>query len=169
PPSPTLAALVGGAPPQKSETPSRFRAPRRYKAQLVAFALNRLDKRLAPAAETDNRRINHGPTAEGSKGAVLDLAGRGTKVRMVEIEHLVPAVDRLLVAVVWAIMGKERVSGAVIAVELVVLAEPFQLGLGAVDLVGGWIWIFVTEQAQQRAIDPLGQIDRRDGLSFGQP
>jgi len=41
-----------------------------------------------------------------------------------EGKDLVPAVDRLLGAVIRTIMRKERVAGAVVAMKLVVLAEP---------------------------------------------
>ena len=66
---------------------------------------------------------------------------------MEEIENLVPAVDRLLVTVIRAVVRKEGVSGAVIAVELVVLAEPLQFGLGAVDLVGRRVRVLVAEES----------------------
>ena len=66
-----------------------------------------------------------------------------------EIKDLMPAVDRLLGAVIRTIMRKERMAGAVIAVELIVLAQPLQFGLGPVDLVGCGVRIFVAEQASR--------------------
>ena len=41
-----------------------------------------------------------------------------------EAKDLVPAVDRLLGAVIRTIMRKERMPGPIIAVELIILAEP---------------------------------------------
>src|SRR6516164_651906 len=60
-------------------------------------------------------------------------------------------------------------AGAVVTVELVVLAMPFQFGLGAVDLVGRRVWILVAEETQERAADPFRQIERRHRLALGQP
>ena len=88
---------------------------------------------------------------------------------MEEIKDLVPAVDRLLGPVVRAIMRKERVSGAIIAVELVVLAEPLQLRFVAIDLIGRRVRVFVAKEAEQRAIDPRAQIVWRNRLALGQP
>ena len=62
-----------------------------------------------------------------------------------EIKDFMPAVDRRLGAVIRTIMRKERMAGAVIPVELVVLAQALQLGLGAVDLVGGGVGVLVAE------------------------
>ena len=62
-----------------------------------------------------------------------------------EIKDLMPPFDRLLRAIIRTIMRKERMAGAVVPVELVVLAQPLQLGLGAVDLVGGGVGVLVAE------------------------
>ena len=53
-------------------------------------------------------------------------------------------------------------AGAVVAVEFVILAEPLEHRLGAVDLIGGRILVVVAENAEQRTGHFLGEIDRRD-------
>src|SRR3954468_14104399 len=74
---------------------------------------------------------------------------------------LVPAVDGLLDPVAGSLGGKEAVAGAVIAVELVSLAELLQNRFGAIDMVGRGVLVLVAEQAEQRAAQILGEIDRR--------
>jgi hypothetical protein len=92
-------------------------AERVSKPQRLALALNRFDEPSAPPAETDDRRVDHrlSPAAPNS-------AGGATEMLVEKGEDLAPAVDRLLRAIVRAIPGEKRVSGAVIAVEFVVLA-----------------------------------------------
>ena len=51
-----------------------------------------------------------------------------------EGEHLAPAVHRLLGTVERTVPVEEAVAGAVVAVELVALAEPLELGFVDVDL-----------------------------------
>ena len=70
---------------------------------------------------------------------------------LAERPHLLPAVERLLDAVGRAVVIEEAVAGAVIAVELVLLAVLLQLGLVLVDLLRGRGAVFVAEQAEQRA------------------
>src|SRR5688572_8962443 len=60
---------------------------------------------------------------------------RGLQVTSEERVDLLPGVGRLLRAVAVAVGGEEGVSGAVVAVELVGLAQALQLFLGAVDLL----------------------------------
>src|SRR5579884_1810095 len=90
----------------------------------------------------------------------------------VEAEHLLPAVDRLLGPVAGPVGSEEAVAGAVVAVELVLLAVPFQLALGSVDLLRVRVGVVVAEDAQQRAMHVLGEIDdtlrtlRRDVLGL---
>ena len=76
------------------------------------------------------------------------LAARCAEMLVKEGEHLVPAIDRLLRAVIWPITRKEGMAGAVIAVELVILAVFLQFRLGAVDLIGRRVRILVAEQSQ---------------------
>ena len=68
-----------------------------------------------------------------------------------EGEHLLPAVGGLFGAVGDARGVEEGVAGAVVAVELVVLAELLQHRLGAVDLIGVRVLVVVAEDAEQRA------------------
>ena len=94
---------------------SGIAAYRMGKSQYFALTLNRLDKGLAPAAEADDRGVDHRP-------ARRLLRARSAKVPVEEIEHLVPAVDRLLRAIIRAIPREEGMTGAVVTVELVVLS-----------------------------------------------
>src|SRR5262249_42060315 len=139
------------------------------KAQPIALALNRVDESSTPAAETDNRRVDHRPAKSRTNWAISASAGRSAEILVEEIKDLVPAVDCLFGAVIRAIMRKERGARTVIAMDLVFLAEPLQLRLVAVDLIGCGVRIFIAEQAQQRAIDPRRQIVRRHRLALGQP
>src|SRR6516164_577991 len=113
---------------------------------------------------TDDCRVDHRPVRR-----MKDSAGRSAEMLVEESKDFVPAVNRLLRAVIRAIMRKERVTGPVITVKLVVLAEPPQFGLGSVNLVRGGVRVLVAEEAQERAIDPFGQIDRCYRLRLGQP
>src|SRR5579862_7325085 len=85
-----------------------------------------------------------------------DTAGRRRQLTIEEIKDLAPAVDRLLGPIGVAQRVEEGVSGAVVAVELVGLAEFLQHRLGAVDLVGGRIGVVVAENAEQRTGHLLG-------------
>ena len=53
-----------------------------------------------------------------------------------EVQHLLPAVHGLLLAVAGPVDGEEAVPGAVVAVKLVRLAVLLQLGLDLIDLLG---------------------------------
>src|SRR6201996_7496612 len=79
----------------------------------------------------------------------------------VEREHLAPAVHGLLGPVERPVPIEEAVAGAVIAMELVVLAVLLQLGLVLVDLLGARRAVVIAEQAEQRAAEILGHVDRR--------
>src|SRR6185312_4083634 len=72
-----------------------------------------------------------------------------------------PAVIRLLGPIGGALGGEEAVAGAVIAMELVALAELLQHRLGLVDLVGRGVLVVVAEDAEQRTAQLLGEVDRR--------
>src|SRR3954469_25266021 len=78
-----------------------------------------------------------------------------------EGEHLAPAVHRLLDPVERPVPVEEAMAGAVVAVELVILAVLLELGLVLVDLLGAGRPVFVAEQAEQRALEILGHVDRR--------
>ena len=67
-----------------------------------------------------------------------------------EREDLVPPVERLLRPIGRARGVEEGMAGAVVAVELIVLAELLEHRLGPVDLVAVGIFVVVAEQAEQR-------------------
>src|SRR5262245_27598257 len=91
-------------------------------------------------------------------------AGRGRRGEMPveECKHLVPAVERLFGAVGGPRGVEKSVASAVVAVELVALAELFERSFGAVHLVAVGIFIIVAEQAEQRAAQLRREIDGRD-------
>src|SRR3984957_5761565 len=86
------------------------------------------------------------------------------QVLLAEREHLLPAVERLLDAVGRAVVIEKAVAGAVIAMELVVIAGLLQLGLGLVDLFRGRGAGFVAEETEQWARQAAGQGYRRHRL-----
>src|SRR5262245_48647509 len=57
---------------------------------------------------------------------------------------------------------EKSVAGAVVAVELVSLAELFEHGFGAVHLVAVGVFVVVAEQAEQRTAQFRREIDGRD-------
>src|SRR5207248_3185285 len=67
-----------------------------------------------------------------------------------ERPHLLPAVERLLDAVGRPVVIEEAVAGAVVAVELVILAGLLELGLVLVHLLRGRRTVLIAEQAEQR-------------------
>src|ERR1700745_40953 len=77
-------------------------------------------------------------------------------------EYLAPAVHRLLGPVQRPVPIEEAVAGAVVAMKLVILAVLLQLGLVLFHLLGAWRTIVIAEQAEQRAGQVLGHVDRRD-------
>src|ERR1700746_1153279 len=76
------------------------------------------------------------------------LGAGSAEMTVEEIKDLVPSIDRLLGAVIRAIPGKESVAGAVVAVELVILAVLLQFRRGVVAMVGRRVGVFIPEQAQ---------------------
>src|SRR5580692_309658 len=78
-----------------------------------------------------------------------------------EGENFLPSVQSLLRPISVAPCIEERVAGAVVTVEFVILAKFLEYYLGAIDLIGRRICVVVTENAKQRAVHPFGQIDRR--------
>ena len=68
-----------------------------------------------------------------------------------EVQHLLPAVHGLLLAVAGPVDGEEAVPGAVVAVKLVRLAVLLQLGLDLIDLLGVRVAVLVAEDPQQGA------------------
>src|SRR6476659_3717135 len=93
----------------------------------------------------------------------LGGACRGRRVHMLveEREHFAPTVERLLGAIGRARGVEKGMTGAVVAVELVILAEFLERGLGAVHLVAVGVFIVIAEQTEQRGAHLGGEIDRR--------
>src|SRR4026207_650253 len=79
-----------------------------------------------------------------------------------EGEQLAPAIHRLLGPVDRPVPIEEAVAGAVVAVELVGLAVLLELGLMLIRLLGARRAVVIAEQADQRAAEILGHLDRRD-------
>src|SRR6202047_3429207 len=80
-----------------------------------------------------------------------------------EGEHLAPAVHCLLWPVERPVPIEEAVAGTVVAVELVRLAVLLELGLVLVHLLGARRAVVIAEDADERATEVLGHLDRRDG------
>src|SRR5262245_32895727 len=81
----------------------------------------------------------------------LDRGGSGGEVAAVELADPLPAVDRGVHAVAGALRGEERVPGAVVGVELVLLAEAGEDAVELRDLVRRRVLVVVAEQAEERA------------------
>src|SRR5688572_33046805 len=82
----------------------------------------------------------------------------------VERPDLAPGIHTLLGPIERPVPVEEAVSGAVVAVELIILAVLLQLGLVLVYLLRARRAIVVAEDAEQRAGEVLRHVDRRDGL-----
>src|SRR5689334_3184075 len=78
--------------------------------------------------------------------------GRLLQVLGVEAEDLLPGVLGLLRTTAWPIGGEEAVPGAVIPIELVLLARFLERFLYLVDLCRRWELVVVTENTQQRTV-----------------
>src|SRR4051812_17808088 len=68
-----------------------------------------------------------------------------------ESENFFPTVNRLFLAIGGPIIVEETVSGAIITMELIILAVPFELRFMLVDLLGRGRFIVITENADHRA------------------
>ena len=62
----------------------------------------------------------------------------------------------------WPVVVEDAVAGAVVAIELVSLAVLFELRLVLIDLLRARRAILISEDAEQRTGEILGQLDRRD-------
>src|SRR5687768_5015369 len=80
-----------------------------------------------------------------------------------ERPDLAPAVHCLLGPIERPMPVEETVAGAVVAVELIILAVLLELGLVLVHLLRARGAILVAENAEQRAAEVLRHVDRRDG------
>src|SRR5258708_38524683 len=79
-----------------------------------------------------------------------------------ERPYLVPAIHCLFGPIERPVPIEEAMTGAVVAVELIILAVLLEFGLVLVHLLGAWRAILVAEQAEQRAAEVLRHVDRRD-------
>src|SRR5205807_7221290 len=83
------------------------------------------------------------------------------EVLLVKREDLLPAVNGLFLAIVGSIGGEKTVAGAVVAIELVLLAALLQLSLNLVDLLDIRIGVVIAEDPEQRAAHLWREFDRR--------
>src|SRR5689334_22424400 len=79
-----------------------------------------------------------------------------------EAKNLAPGIHALLGPVQRPVPVEEAVAGAVIAMEFVGLAVPLQLRLVLVDLFWRRRAVVIAKDAEQRAREVLGHVDRRD-------
>src|SRR3954466_12030784 len=81
--------------------------------------------------------------------------GLRLQVPLEEREYLSPTVDCLLRTVARAVRGEEAVTGAVVAVEVIGLAQALEHVLCTVDLVGRRRKVLVAEDPQERTAELL--------------
>src|SRR5574341_2652172 len=82
----------------------------------------------------------------------------GAEMFLEKCEDLAPAARRLLRPMRRARGVEEGVAGAVVAIELVALAEPLEHLFGAVEVLAIGILVVVAEQPEQRTLHLLGQV-----------
>src|SRR5215468_7886922 len=80
-------------------------------------------------------------------------------------QHLLPAVYRRVLAIERAVHREERVAGIVVGVEFVRLAVLLERGFRLRRVVGGRPRVLHAEQSKQRALQILGEVDGRHGLT----
>src|SRR5262245_39695754 len=80
-----------------------------------------------------------------------------------EGEHLAPAIHGLLGPIERPVPIEDAVTGAVVAVKLVLLAVLLELGLVLVHLLRARRPVVVAEYAEQRTAQILRHLNRRDG------
>jgi hypothetical protein len=73
-----------------------------------------------------------------------------------EGKNLLPAIQRLFGPVRVTAGVEERMPGAVVAMEFVILAEALEHRLGPVHLIGGRVGVVVTENAKEWTSQLLG-------------
>src|SRR5260370_29897334 len=78
-----------------------------------------------------------------------------------ESKNLLPAIQRLFGPVRVAAGVEERMPGAVVAMEFVILADALEHRLGPVHLIAGPVGIVLTKNTQERATQASGYIHRR--------
>src|SRR5437870_430639 len=105
-----------------------------------------------------------GPVPFGEREKKKSCPALPSEMHSEERKDLVPAVCCLLGPVGDTHGIEEGVAAAVIAVELVFLAELLEHRFRAVDVVAARILVVVAENAEHWACDVRGQVDRRDWL-----
>src|SRR5439155_22475581 len=88
------------------------------------------------------------PLASG-KRLSRERGSRGLQVPLEEREDFPPGVNRLLRAIARAVDREETVTRAVVAMELVVLVQPPQLGLDPIDLLDIGIGVIIAGDPEQ--------------------
>src|SRR5437763_9667170 len=92
-------------------------------------------------------------SSPGEKAAAFDSQSKLWRTCLAEVlfeegEHFGPAVHCLLLAVCRSVVIEEAVAGAVVAVELVVLALLLQLFLVFINIRGRWSLVVIAEQPE---------------------
>src|SRR5579859_5993120 len=77
-------------------------------------------------------------------------------------EYLAPAIHGLFRPVQRTVPIEEAVAGAVVAMEFVVLALLLEFGLVLIHLLGTRRPVIVAEQSEQRTVEILCHVDRRN-------
>ena len=78
-------------------------------------------------------------------------------------KDFLPAIQCLFGPVGVAPRVEEGMPGAMVAIEFVVFAKTFEHGLGSIHLIRGRVGVVVAENAEQRAVQLLGEVDGRGG------
>src|SRR5277367_2157161 len=98
--------------------------------------------------------------------SIMDVHMPGLLLRQILAEEgpdLAPGIHALLGPIQRPVPIEEAVPGAVVAMEVVVLAVLLELGLMLVHLLRARRAVVVAEDAEQRAAQVLRHVDRRDG------
>src|SRR5499427_1328330 len=80
-------------------------------------------------------------------------------------QYFLPTVHRRVLPVVGAVDGEEGMASVVVGVELVGLVVLREGGLGLRGVVGRWARVLHAEEAQERTLEILGEVDGRHGLA----
>src|SRR5918999_4064868 len=81
-----------------------------------------------------------------------------------EREDLLPAIHRLFLAIRRAIVIEKSMSGAVVAMKLIIFSMLFELRFVLIDLLRRRRFVIIAEQTDHRTREVLGVIDRRHRL-----
>src|SRR6266498_1769202 len=90
------------------------------------------------------------------------LGGRSSEMFLEECEHFLPGIDGLLGPIGGPAPVEERMPGAVVAVELVGLAEALERLLGPIHVVDRRILVAVPKDTKQRTAKLLSKLNRRN-------